>query len=260
MVAAARRQVRGRKHFLTISQKRIAYAVWVVAIAGFAILHALHLSADFPNHTPWSGDWAKYTDEGWYGNAAIRAHLFGNWYMPGDFNPAPAVPVWPLLEWVVFCFTGVTIEAARGLAVSFFFANLVLSYMFLRVRGPRWMALLAVTLLVTSPFLYCFSRLAILEPMLTALMLAALNLAVRLPRLRRPVGVSAGIGVLFTLMMLSKTTAVFLLPALGWAILAPLWRERGKAVRCALAAAGAAGVTFGLWMMLVVHFNLWADY
>jgi hypothetical protein len=29
------------------------------------------------------------------------------------------------------------------------------------------MALLALTLLVTSPFLYCFSRLAILEPMLT---------------------------------------------------------------------------------------------
>ena len=260
MVAAPRRQVRGRKHFLTISQKRIAYAVWVVAIAGFAILHALHLSADFPNHTPWSSDWAKYTDEGWYGNAAIRAHLFGSWYMPGDFNPAPAVPVWPLLEWVVFCFTGVTIEAARGLAVSFFFANLVLSYMFLRVRGPRWMALLAVTLLVTSPFLYCFSRLAILEPMLTALMLAALNLAVRLPRLRRPVGVSVGIGVLFTLMMLSKTTAVFLLPALGWAIVVPLWHDRGRAVRCALAAAGAAGVTFGLWMMLVVHFNLLADY
>ena len=66
-------------------------------------------------------------------------------------------------------FTGVTIEAARGLAVAFFFVNLLLSYLLLRARGPRWMALLAMTLLVTSPFLYCFSRLAILEPMLTAL-------------------------------------------------------------------------------------------
>ena len=71
--------------------------------------------------------------------------------------------------------------------------------------------------MVTSPFLYCFSRLAILEPLLTAFTLAALNLAVRLPRLRRPVWASAGIGLLFTLMMLTKTTAVFLLPALGWA-------------------------------------------
>ena len=115
----------------------------------------------------------------------------GSWYVPGDFNPAPAVPVWPFLEWVLFFFTGVTVEAARGLAVALFFANLVLSYLLLRPRGPRWMALLALTLMVTSPFLYCFSRLAILEPLLTTLLLLALNLAVRLPRMKRPVATSA---------------------------------------------------------------------
>jgi hypothetical protein len=138
------------------------------------------------------------------------------------------------------------------------------------------MALLAVTLLVTSPFLYCFSRLAILEPMLIAFALGALNLAVRLPRLRRPVWASAWIGLLFTLMMLTKTTAVFLLPALGWAMLLPLWQSRKLAsgspwtglrpwgeklaLRCALAAAGAFAVTFGLWMALVVRFGLLPDY
>src|SRR5208282_5685014 len=98
----------------------------------------------------------------------------------------------------------VTVESARGLAIAFFFANLALSYLLLRTRGPRWMALLALTLLVTSPFLYSFSRLAILEPMLTTLTLGALNLAVRLPRLRRAVPASVGIGLLFTLMMLTK--------------------------------------------------------
>jgi hypothetical protein len=250
-----------RKLLLTILQKRWLYALWLVVLGGFALLHALHLSADFPNHTPWYMDWAKYTDEGWYGNAAIRAHLFGNWYLPGDFNPAPAVPLWPFLEWVLFFFTGVTIQAARGLAVAFFFANLLLSYLLLRARGPRWMALLALTLIVTSPFLYCFSRLAILEPMLIALTLAALNLAIRLPRLRRPVAVSAVIGLLFTLMMLTKTTAVFLLPALGWAMLLPLWQQSRKtALRCALAAAGASAASFALWMALVVHEGLFADY
>jgi hypothetical protein len=76
---------------LTISQKRWLYVLWLAFIGCFALLHALHLTADFPNHTPWSRDWAKYTDEGWYGNAAIRAHLFGNWYLPGDLNPAPAL-------------------------------------------------------------------------------------------------------------------------------------------------------------------------
>ena len=207
------------------SSRHWLYLLWVIAIGGFAALHALHLNADFPNHSPWFMDWAKYTDEGWYGNAAVRAHLFGNWYMPGDFNPAAALPVWPFLEWLLFFVTGVTIEAARGLAVAFFFVNLVLCYLLLRATGARWVALLAVTLVVTSPFVYCFSRLAILEPLLTALTLGALNLAVRLPRLRRPVWGAAGIGLLFALMMLTKTTAVFLLPALGWAMVLPLWQN-----------------------------------
>jgi len=144
--------------------------------------------------------------------------------------------------------------------VMFFFANLVLSYLLLRTSGPRWMALLALTLLVTSPFLYCFSRLAILEPMLTSFTLGALNLAVRLPRLRRPVWASVWIGLLFTLMMLTKTTAIFLLPALGWAVLLPLWQNRKLAERCALAATGTFAATFGLWIALVVRAGLLADY
>jgi hypothetical protein len=229
-------------------------------ICGFAVLHVLHLGADFPNHSPWSFDFAKYTDEGWWGNAAIRAHLFGNWYLPGDFNPAAAAPVWPFLEWILFFFTGVSVVAARALAVSVFFANLVLSYLLLRVSGRRWAGLLGVTLLVTSPFLYSFSRLAILEPLLTALMLAALNLAVRLPRFRHPERVSVAVGLLFTLMLLTKTTAVFLLPAIAWAMIASLWRERRVAARCLIAAGATAAVSFAVWMVLIAHAHLMADY
>jgi dolichyl-phosphate-mannose-protein mannosyltransferase len=258
------------------SSIRWLYSVWIVVIGAFAVLHALNLTADFPNYTPWHIDWAKYTDEGWYGNAAARAHLFGHWYVPGDFNPAPAVPVWPFLEWVLFFFTGVNVGAARGLAIAFFFANLVLCYALLRPRAPRWVALLALTLLVTSPFLYCFSRLAILEPMLTTLMLAALNLTVRLPRMHHPLATSAGIGVLFTLMMLTKTTAIFLLPAIGWAMFAAFW-DRGeastsstrsslrtwlhrRALRCAASAAIGFVLTFSLWMALVVALGYYGDF
>jgi hypothetical protein len=229
-------------------------------ICGFAVLHAIHLGADFPNHTPWVHDWAKYTDEGWYGNAAIRAHLFGHWYLPSDFNPAVALPVWPFLEWLLFFFTGVSAQAVRGLAVALFFANLGLSYLLLRRNGTRWEGLLALTLLVTSPFLYCFSRLAILEPLLMTLTLAALNLAVRVAECRRPILRSAAIGFLFTLMMLTKTTALFLLPALVWASLMPLCENRKLAFRCAAATAGTSALTYGIWMALVVRAGLLADY
>jgi hypothetical protein len=240
--------------------KRFGYAAWFVLIALFVALHAWHLQADFPNHTPWFHDWAKYTDEGWYGNAAIRAHLFGNWYLPGDFNPAPAVPVWPFLEWLLFFVTGVTVAAARGLAVAFFFLNLLLSVLLLRGRGPRWVPWLALTLLATSPFLYCFTRLAILEPLLVALTLAALNLAVRLPRMRRPDIGAASIGLLFTLMLLTKTTAVFLLPALAWAIWVAFGSGRKVALRCIAVAGFVSAFSFGVWMGCVARSGLMVDY
>lgn len=242
------------------SLKRIGYVAWIALIAGVAAIHAPHLSADFPNHTPWFHDWAKYTDEGWYGNAAIRAHLFGHWYLPGDFNPGPAVPVWPFFEWLLFFVTGVTVQAARGLAVTFFFINLLLSYLLLKGRGPSWMPLLALTVLVTSPFLYCFSRLAILEPLLIALTLAALNLAVRLPKMLRPERGAMTIGLLFTLMLLTKTTAVFVLPALVWSIWASYPQNRKSALRCLMVAGLASGLSFGAWMGLVMARGLLIDY
>jgi hypothetical protein len=175
-----------------------------------------------------------------------------------------AAPVWPFLEWILFFFTGVTPQAARGLAVAAFFLNLALGYLLLRTGGSRRMALLALTLVVTSPFLYCFSRLAILEPCLTSLLLTALNLAVRLPRFRRPVLAAGGIGLLFTAMMLTKTTAVFLLPALAWTIAVPFaqikTKSRKLALQCLFAAGAAFAASYAAWMGLIIHSGYLADY
>jgi 4-amino-4-deoxy-L-arabinose transferase-like glycosyltransferase len=240
--------------------KRVLYVLWLLLLCAFAVLHTLHLRADFPNHSPWVLDWAKYTDEGWYGNAAVRQHLFGFWYVEGDFNPAVALPVLPFLEWLLFFFTGVTPEAARALAVTFFLADLVLAYLLVRSEGTRWAALLAVTLMVTSPFLYSFSRLAILEPLLMISFLGALNLAVRLNDMKRPVWISVAIGVLFTTMMLTKTTAIFLLPALVWAMFLPLRHRVFHAVRSLVAALASFALTYGVWLGVVAGRGLFGDY
>ncbi len=248
--------------FSTLTDTRVRWLLrlWLVVLAGFALLHALHLRADFPNHSPWFSDWAKYTDEGWYGAAAIRAHLLGHWFMPGDLNTAVGLPVLPFLEWILFRFTGVSIEAARALAVTFFFANLGLSYLLLRRRVPQWAALLAVTLLATSPFYYCFSRLAILEQPLSTLLLVALNLAVRLKEWRHPTLSAAGVGLVFALMMLTKSTAAFLLPALLWALVVDLWGDRRMMQRAAAALLGTSGVIYGAWLAMVARAGLLPDY
>jgi hypothetical protein len=168
--------------------------------------------------------------------------------------------VWPFLEWLLFFFTGVTVQAARGLAVACFFLNLALSYLLLRSSLSRSTALLGVTLVVTSPFLYCFTRLAILEPLQITLTLAALLLALRLPQSQRPVLGSVCIGLLFALIVLTKTTGLFLFPALLWAVVVPLWQQRRLALRCALAMTGVAGAAYGVWMALITSAGLLGDY
>jgi hypothetical protein len=222
--------------------------VLLMAAAVFLSLHAFHLRADFPNYSPWM-DWAKYTDEGWYGDAAIRYFQRGHWYVPGDFNPAAALPIWPLLEAALFRFTGVSLTAARALSVATFGLILLSSYLLLRrsrhispvYPHPAGISLapaIAVLLLAVSPFCYAFTRLAILEPLLVLLALLALlaasyitpeqgiaiPFARHLPRHILPI---VTLGLLVPLMVLAKTTAIFLLPAVVWM----LWARSGYRLR-----------------------------
>ena len=83
-----------------MKSKQLLAIVWLLFILTLAAAHFVHLQADFPNYSRWM-DWAKYTDEGWYANGAIEHFVLGHWYVPGDFNIAPAVPVWQLLVWAV---------------------------------------------------------------------------------------------------------------------------------------------------------------
>jgi hypothetical protein len=218
-------------------------AALLATAAIFLFSHAVHLNADFPNHSPWM-DWAKYTDEGWYGDGAIRHFQRGNWHVPGDFNPAAALPVWPLVEAALFRFTGVSLVAARALTVVIFDLIVVVSYLLLRrwqplSSGKRTLApAIAVLLLAVNPFCYVFTRMAILEPLLILLTLLALLAAsyVTPPeqrpaangrtRIRRALPLFA-LGVVVPLMVLTKTTAIFLLPAIAWMV----WARAGYRLR-----------------------------
>jgi 4-amino-4-deoxy-L-arabinose transferase-like glycosyltransferase len=132
--------------------------------------------------------------------------------------------------------------------------------MLLRGRQPNGVALLAIALLVTSPFIYSFSRLAMVKSLLVALTLGALNLAVRLPEYSHPVRISGLIGLFIALMMLTKPTAAFLLPALAWACVRGLWKKKKLVLRCALMAGGVSTIIYGLWLGLVIKLGYLTDY
>lgn len=205
-------------------------------------------------------DWAKYTDEGWYGDAAIRHYQRGRWYVRGDFNPAAALPVWPLIELGVFRFTGVSLVAARALSVTIFAMTLLAAFFLLRRWLPRGSLLApsaAVLLLVVSPFCFVFTRMAILEPLLVLLMLLALLSASLRSVPLFPVIV---LGLLLPLMVLTKTTAVFLFPAIFWLVWVVAEYRLRPFLRVTLPCCAIAA---GLWLTyfaLFVRPNFLIDY
>jgi hypothetical protein len=245
--------------------------VMVVAAAVFFALHFLHLGADFPNHSPWV-DWSKYTDEGWYGDAAARKVLFGQWYFAGDFNPAVALPVWPLLELVLFKVTGVSIVAARALTLCVFAAAMLGFYLLIarhtRPRSERsgrpLAAAMTVLFLCVSPYFFVFERLAILEPLLIALTVWALLVASYLhPAHLRPWKnwlPSITLGLLIVAMVLTKTTAVFLLPAVAYMVWARAGYRLRRALKMAVVPFGLAMVLWLAYFVLLVRPHYLADF
>jgi hypothetical protein len=258
-------------------------AVLLLVASIFLILHTFHLNADFPNHSPWM-DWAKYTDEGWYGDGAIRHFQRGHWYVPGDFNPAAALPVWPLLEAALFRFTGVNLFAARALTVGIFALILAASYLLLR----RWQDLsdpvarkskttlapaIATLLLAVSPFCYVFTRMAILEPLLILLTLLALltasyatpvqgsglPLQTRRTRIRQTLPLLV-LGLILPLMVLTKTTALFLLPAIAWILWARAGYRLRPFLRLGLPAAALATAIWLAYYGFIVRPHFLGDY
>ena len=188
----------------------------LLVVAALLLVRFVHLSADFPNHSFWAHDHAKFSDEGWYANAGMNAILMGHWYVPGDWAPAVVVPVWPALMDAMFHVTGVSLVAARATEVVFSALVLLMSWALFR-RYNSHIATLAFMLLVAgSATAYVFSREALLERPLEALALACILLSSTLRR--EDLIQAAGLGVLITGLVLTKTTGVFLLPA----VLAPI--------------------------------------
>lgn len=254
--------------------------LWWAGIAALFALHFVHLNADFPNFSPWM-DYAKYTDEGWYGNAAIRQALFGTWRFPGDFNPAVALPVWPLLLRLAFWMGGVSLVVARVLGLLIFAGDLLLSYALLRRFVPRRAALAGITFLAASAYLWAFSRLAILEPLLILFLLLSWLLVLRLnplgERLQFPHVASGayaadearrvrrtsllmGTGLVLALAVLTKTTAIFVLPSTAYL----LWHVNGFHLRRTLTDAALATVggllPWAAYYLAVVRPHFAADY
>ena len=198
-------------------------------------LRLSHIRADFPDFHFYSQERARFTDEGFYTSAALHHFSVGRAYVPGSWNPGVFMPMWPLLVGLVFHFTGISVVAARSLAVACTWVGVLLAYAVARQYRSRTFACLAAFLIAASALGFFYGRLAILEPSFVMFLLLAMYLAGKVHP--GSYAMAAVVGLVFVAATLTKTTAPFLLPA----VLYPIWANN-RADRVAA------------WRMLAVSF------
>ena len=232
-------------------------AITVALLCAAALFYALsfvHLRADFPNGSAWN-DWSKTTDEGWYASGAVHRILMGEWRQPGAFNPAVALPVWPVLAGIWFRVAGLGIVQIRVLTLLLTGASLMMLFRLVRERAGALPAALAVALLATNPFFASFTRLAVLEPVMIFFLLLALVLESEAAR-RNSNDMTCAAGVAMTALILTKTTGLVLVPGILYFLWATL-RQRGvpavAALRCVLFAAVSVVVVWAAYYVVVIR-------
>jgi len=251
----------GKLELDTIEARRwLRMTIWPI-VGLLCVAKFLYLSADFPNDSPWMIDQAKFTDEGWWSSAAVMHALTGHWYVPGDYNPAVALPVWPTLLAIVFHFTGVSVVAARALNVAISIATLGVVYALVRrytdgrAETP---ALLAVLLMAANPFAFAFNRLAILDT-LVVFEFCLLLLSASFTSARK-LWLLAVLGALVAVMMLTKTTSALLAPAVFWVAWSAMGRKVGGLLRVIIAVAVIPAALLKGYAALVSKLGFGGDY
>jgi 4-amino-4-deoxy-L-arabinose transferase-like glycosyltransferase len=157
---------------------------------------------------------------------------------------------------MVFHFTGVSVVAARAVSVAFSIGTLGLVYLLVRRYGGPGAATVAALLLAASPFAFAFSRLVTLDTVVVFEFCLLLWVAGYADRKRMWPLVT--LGLLIPVMLLTKTTAAALLPAVVWL----LWMATGKRrfFKAMLVVGALAGAGMGGYLFLVLRSRFAADY
>lgn len=188
-----------------------------IIILVFFLSRFIYLLADFPISINWSGD--LYTDEGWYSSGAVRFLISNKWIVPGDFNPVINLPVFQIIVFLGFKLIGLSILSARLVALVFFTILIVNTFVLVKSEWGNLPALASIAFVCSDFSIFAYSRLAFLEiPMLTFVLFAFLSYK----SLKPPIFQVIFAGVFMLLGMLTKTTAIFALPAFLFLI----WTEK----------------------------------
>jgi 4-amino-4-deoxy-L-arabinose transferase-like glycosyltransferase len=201
---------------LMIDNRTVRY-LCLVGILSLALLRLIQLSADAPLNLTTSG--VLYTDEGQYSRNAVHWATTGQWYTPGDFNPAVIYPVATAIQALAFRILGLSTASARAVTVLCTWLALYLTYRLCRYYVSEIPALAAVLLLAANYRFYAYSRLSLLDLPMVTFALASVVLAIW--GARRGSYLGAGLSAVAFMGCWLTKFGVYLFPVAVFAI----WRE-----------------------------------
>ena len=234
----------------SVTTIRALFSMVAVIVLAAALARFVYLEADFPIQLTKSG--APMSDEGWSSNAAVRYWLFGYWYLPGDVNRVIMQPTFHLLQWVTLGILGVSLPAARLTAILLFLGLTILMARTIQIQSGLVGGLVAAALLTTDFHLFAYSRIALIDLPMLFFVIASLWLMVTLGSKRAFLGgVLAGLAC--SLALLTKSTALFAMPALLLIAATGIETSRLR-LRRSLAFLAATVLSTGTHFSLVMRF------
>src|SRR5215471_10663739 len=146
----------------------VPFFVLMVVVNG---LRFVHLDADFPPGITTSR--ALYTDEGLYSFNAIRVSAGRSWYVPGELNTSINLPVAPLLQAGAFRVSGRSLIVARSLVAVSAIVLIAVTFALTLRFSPRLSAMILAATLSCDFLLFSYSRLAIVDVVMTTVVALA---------------------------------------------------------------------------------------
>jgi 4-amino-4-deoxy-L-arabinose transferase-like glycosyltransferase len=194
-------------------RRRGSWCAWVLFFALLVVINGLrfvHLDADFPPGITTSR--ALYTDEGLYSFNAIRESAGRSWYVPGELNTSINLPVGSLLQVGAFRVSGHSLIVARRLVAVSTIVLIAVTFGLTLRYTHRVSAMLVAAALSSDFLLFSYSRLAILDVVMTMVVAVALLTASSI-RPKYFVLTAVLAGLLIGIAVLTKSTAVCAIPA-----------------------------------------------
>ncbi|HEX6462932.1 MAG TPA: glycosyltransferase family 39 protein, partial [Vicinamibacterales bacterium] len=225
------------------------WTILATILVGSALLRCIYPTAD----PPWRASvGVVWHDEGAWTHNARNKVLFGAWRQD-NWNPVYIAPVFTALEYESFELFGVGLRQARLVSQIAGIASVLLLALGLRrIRTPQ-AALVGGALAATNYVYVMYGRAAIMEGLMTALIVASWYCSARAEREPR---FGALAGVMAALAFFTKAAAAFYVGALGLVVVVRLISARDRAAIWTLA---GIVVSFAVISALFVLPH-WVDY